>query len=254
MVPQEGVRQWAPISQEEGYAVYNDDHDLFKGAVEESKASFEKTDQRTIRKQNMVSIETGALTLDNPLIKLALYPPLVQTVSNYLGMVPVLYKVSLFYSENESWTDSSSQFYHRDHDDVTQVKAILFISDVTEDAGPLTVVPRKPSTMASKAINYKPKGSRVEDDKMRQLVGGNNIKPLLGPAGTMTLVDTSRCFHLGSRPGRDSRLALFIQYVTPFAFRFPFYGKEPVLFPDLCKPDDPSWKKLLLPRYVDTKH
>ena len=45
---------------------------------------------------------------------------------------------------------------------------------------------------------------------------------LSGPAGTVDFVDTSRCFHFGSRvdaDGRPRRIAVF-QYLTPYSFKF----------------------------------
>jgi hypothetical protein len=55
---------------------------------------------------------------------------------------------------------------------------------------------------------------------MLAAVRPEEIHPLVGPRGTVALVDTSRCFHMGSRLIEDSALrvlALF-QYVGPVAF------------------------------------
>jgi hypothetical protein len=43
----------------------------------------------------------------------------------------------------------------------------------------------------------------------------------VGPAGTVAVVDTSRCFHYGSRVAEDAspRLVTVLQYLSPFSFR-----------------------------------
>jgi hypothetical protein len=52
-------------------------------------------------------------------------------------------------------------------------------------------------------------------------VGDRDRHLMVGAAGTVAFVDTSRCFHYGSRvnAGAPSRLVAVFQYLSPFSFR-----------------------------------
>jgi hypothetical protein len=65
------------------------------------------------------------------------------------------------------------------------------------------------------------KGHRVADEFVDELAG-SAVTALEGPAGTVHFVDTSRCFHFGSRvdQGGTPRRVFVAQYLTPYAFRF----------------------------------
>ena len=55
---------------------------------------------------------------------------------------------------------------------------------------------------------------RLADDTFSE----TSIVSMTGKTGTLAFVDTSRCFHAGSRPGSTSRLVATFQYVTPMAY------------------------------------
>ena len=51
--------------------------------------------------------------------------------------------------------------------------------------------------------------------------GEGDLVPCTGPAGTLAIGDTSRCFHFGRRPGQRRRRVVMLQYLTAFASVFP---------------------------------
>lgn len=75
--------------------------------------------------------------IDSPFIKLALDPTLLSIIANYIGMVPVIYTMELYYSAPNSFggEPKGSQCYHLDHEDVWSSKVFLFIDDVDEALG-----------------------------------------------------------------------------------------------------------------------
>jgi hypothetical protein len=64
---------------------------------------------------------------------------------------------------------------------------------------------------------------RLTDEQVQAAVGTPREHVILGPTGTTVFVDTSRCFHFGSRvaAGAPPRLAAMIQYQTPYSFMLP---------------------------------
>jgi hypothetical protein len=47
-----------------------------------------------------------------------------------------------------------------------------------------------------------------------------------GPPGSAVFIDTSRCFHYGSRPAPQPRLLLYAQYLDPFCSVFAVAGRQ----------------------------
>jgi len=181
------------------------------------------------------------LDLESPFLKLALHPLLLACAAQNIGMLPILANLQLWYSPNVNIEDDGSQLFHLDYADVRQMKVFVFIDDVTIDSGPLTVLGATSSAKVCNAINYKLSSDqmRVKDETIHQIVGEDDIHPLIGPSGTMGFVDTGRCFHFGSRHGKMLRAVLIIQYLSPFAFYLPWNWKKRTKFSRLANPNTP---------------
>lgn len=161
----------------------------------------------------------GDLSLDTPLLRLALRSDILDTVVSYLGTVPLLRSVQVFYSGLQERAPISSQLFHADADDIRQVKIFVLCSRVAEENGPLTILGAEQSHHARRATRYQFR-SRLTDEQVEQAAGVGAAVALVGEPGTTCFVDTSRCLHYGSRvkPGAAPRLLAMIQYLTPYAF------------------------------------
>lgn len=163
-------------------------------------------------------------TLDSPYLRLGLDEGVIGSVTAYLGVVPVLTTFEIWYSAHGQDTPKSSQLWHLDPADTTQIKLWVHCSDVGPESGPLTIVDAATSDRFAERIGYRYDSARyrVDDEEMRAGVGEDAIVPLTGETGTVGLVDTSRCFHFGSRvsAGATPRRMVMFQYLTPYAFEF----------------------------------
>ncbi len=174
------------------------------------------------RKTFLVDVlPSGALPPDSVFLRFALTPGIIAAVSRYLGVVPVLTAVKVFHSDATVAAPISSQLYHCDGDDVAQIKVFVHCGNVTPESGPLTILPADASATVRKATAYQYR-SRLTDEQVERVCPVPPV-PALGPAGTVCLVDTSRCFHFGSRvaPGAPPRLVVMLQYQTPYSFMLP---------------------------------
>src|SRR5262245_57786395 len=157
------------------------------------------------------------------LVDFALSDPLLSVVTNYLGMIPRLTRVDLVYSIPRLMPDEhiASQLFHQDPEGVRQAKLFLYVFDVAEEHGPFMFIPASRSEEIVPAIRHHrqqagaPDEVRYRDEEVQAQGGLADVVRLKGPAGTASVVDTSRCLHAGSRirPGYF-RLCLFIQYCT----------------------------------------
>jgi hypothetical protein len=176
------------------------------------------------RKRFLINmLDSATLDGEHPAVRLALRPDILASVVSYMGTVPVLSSVQVFYSGVLEDEPISSQLYHCDADDTRQVKIFVLCSDVGHANGPLTLLDADRSAVVRKATGYTFK-SRLSDQDVDAALGRSaEAVELVGPPGTMCLVDTSRCFHFGSRvePGAAPRLVTMIQYLSPHAFTLP---------------------------------
>jgi hypothetical protein len=148
-------------------------------------------------------------------------PAILNGVMRYLGDVPLLQGVKLFWTpKNEKMV--SSQQWHLDGGDIRQLKLFLYLNDIDEGAGPLTIIPAEESRQVVKKLNYV-KG-KLPDDQVANLVPRDKWISLTGSAGTLVVCDTSSCFHFGGRARDGERLFLEFHYSTSAPF---FYNKIP---------------------------
>jgi hypothetical protein len=194
--------------------------------------------------QNLVVEEE--LTLDSPLLEFALSPEIVGPVAAYLDIVPVLGGIDVWCSL-PTRKAKSSQLWHLDAADSIQIKVWVHCSDIGAESGPLTALSATASSELAERIGYRfDQGHRVPD-QVFETVSADDMIAFEGPAGTVDFVDTSRCFHFGSRvrEGAPPRRAAVFQYVTPYAFRFEDH-REDALFRHLGVGEQDELRRLVL--------
>jgi hypothetical protein len=149
----------------------------------------------------------------------------VGPIAAYLGVVPILTDVDVWYSAHHPKAPKSSQLWHLDHADTTQIKVWVHVDDIDQRSGPLTGLDATTSQAVAQATDYNFSDSyRLADDA----VPTDDLVAFTGPAGTVDFIDTSRCFHFGSRVaagGRPRRVAM-LQYLTPYAFKFSDHRRQ----------------------------
>jgi hypothetical protein len=170
-------------------------------------------------------------------------------VSAYLGVVPVLNTVDVWHSRSVGGDPRSSQLFHLDNADVSQIKLFVHCTDVADTSGPLSVLDAARSRRLAKKTGYRIGDGRISDERAGEVLG-EAAEPirLTGPAGTAHFVDTSRCFHFGSRVERDSpaRTVAMFQYLTPYAFAFTRDHREEAPHRRLATAELPELQRLVL--------
>ena len=192
-------------------------------------------------------LDPATLTLDSAVVRFALRPEILSAVSDYLGVVPFLGTISVYHSDTTEGDPTSSQLFHCDGDDVTQVKVFVYCSDVDAGSGPLTVLDARTTRAVQLRTGYEFR-ERLTDDQVRQAVSAATKHAILGPTGTTLFLDTSRCFHFGSRvtPGAPPRLVTMVQYQTPYSFMLPIAAEAVLPFRRLLAPSLTPLQRLVL--------
>jgi hypothetical protein len=183
-------------------------------------ANLEKLKVKANKRFMMKLLDQKTLTLDTPFMRLALHPDIINAVSAYLGLVPILQFVNVYFSSESGEQLSKSQLYHCDSDDLEQVKVWVLCEEVTLDTGPLTLLPAAESDVVRRTVGYR-YDMLLTDDQVSEILGGlDSPRQFTGPAGTVGFFDTSRCLHFGSRftDPTMTRLIVMLQYITPSSF------------------------------------
>ena len=164
----------------------------------------------------LINVLKNEAILDHAsLMELALAPRLVQIASEYIGSVPLLSAVRLWWTPPNT-SIAESQKYHCDREDTKQLKVFAYVSEATPQTGPLTILPADVSTGVKARLPFTFKRYRFSDSEI-EAAGGREPVVLTGPAGTAFCVDTSRCLHYGARSNVEPRLLLMLQYTDSLA-------------------------------------
>jgi hypothetical protein len=144
-------------------------------------------------------------------------------VSHYLQCIPML-STTLpsgirFVESNAAFDDQpdkprDSQLYHIDYYSLPNVYILVLLRDTTPEHGPWTFLPRSVSQKARVALNYwsRQRGYRVSDEDVYAVVDQKQVIEFCYPRGTVLFIESSGCFHYGSRNSIKPRFQLMIGY------------------------------------------
>ena len=147
----------------------------------------------------------------------------LSVVSYYLQSIPVL-STALpagirFVESNAAFDDQpdkphDSQLYHIDYYSLPNVYILVLLRDTTPQHGPWTFLPRSVSQKARRALNYwsRQRGYRVSDEDVYSVVDRKEAIEFCYPRGTVLFIESSGCFHYGSRNSIKPRFQLMLGY------------------------------------------
>jgi hypothetical protein len=153
----------------------------------------------------------------------AMSSDVLAAVANYLQCVPAL-STTLppgirFVESNDAFDDQpdkpkDSQLYHIDYYSLPNVYVIVLLRDATPEHGPFTFLPRSATQKAMKALGYwsQARGYRVSDEDIYSVVDRKDVVEFCYPRGTVLFIESSGCFHYGSRNSVKPRFQLMIGY------------------------------------------
>jgi hypothetical protein len=142
----------------------------------------------------------------------------------------------------------SSQLWHIDYHADPLIYVIVAVRDIGPDDGPLNFLDQATSDRVSAALGYRSRGApyRVADEVMQAHVGRDEVRRFVAPRGTVMFLDSSRCFHFGSRKPANPRYQLQYAYLSPVRNDFSELIRPQVSFP--VRSHDPLSRRLALDR------
>lgn len=180
---------------------------------------------------------------------------LLATVANYLKCIPAL-STTLppgirFVESNEAFDDQpdrpkDSQLFHIDYYSLPNVYVIVLLRDTTPQHGPWTFLPRSVSQKVAKDLGYwgRRRGYRVSDQDVYSAADRKDAIEFCYPRGTVLFIDSSACFHYGSRNSIKPRFQLMLGYSGVCRTDFSEAILPPKVYP--TRPADSRLRKMVL--------
>jgi hypothetical protein len=168
------------------------------------------------KKQHLQALLSGRdFRKHQVVLDFALSRPVIEAAAGYFETAPVLYSIVLFWTPPND-TILSSQRYHLDGEDLSQLKLFVNVKEVGPANGPLSFlsapVTKEVLDSLSRHRRLNAATETFDDDLVSQGTKGQGPIAAIGPAGSGVFVDTSRCLHYGSRKNTEGRCVLMIKY------------------------------------------
>jgi len=163
------------------------------------------------------------LTADNPLVNFALQVQVLRIVSAYLKQVPFIEYVMLTLSKYTGEPLKSSQLWHLDYDNTSMVKLFVYLTDVTSvEPGPFTFI----DAVTSKNIKNSFITRHLPDNEVFSYVEKNSVRQMTKPKLSCFMVDTTRCYHMGSRLQEGHHRLMYTALYTGLPPIYYWSGRE----------------------------
>lgn len=162
---------------------------------------------------HLVSYPQG-MAADDPLLRVALDRKLLDIVSCYLGLWPLLYSVGAWLNYPTDAPPEQSQLWHRDPEDLRLIKVFIYLVDVDEQCGPFTYIPRTHPFGEEASVSPRlERKKRMGDDRMTRFIPPEKWRVCTGPANTMIIADTIG-YHRGGKPIAGRRILITFTYTS----------------------------------------
>ena len=161
------------------------------------------------------------------LVDFATSPPMIAAVTPVFGYVPLLSGllprgVRLMESSTTFDPDADgpwreSQLYHLDYHSSPTVYVVVALRDIGPDDGPLHFLGASASRRVAEALNYGSRGVpyRLSDADVYSIVDEEEVHRFSAPRGTVLFIESSACFHFGSRRPEKPRYQMQYAFVSP---------------------------------------
>lgn len=180
------------------------------GTGSEENTFFDRANPKTIR----FDVDSNRLFQHEIVQNLAADPKVLKIAQDYLGKLPVLDFVAMWWhTKSESPDKEAAQYFHFDMERLRWIKFFFYVTDVDKDSGPHVFVPKSHRDfglpLKLRSLGY----TRLEDAQVEGVYPRNSWKEFVGPKGSMIVEDT-RGLHKGKHVHSGDRLVFQLQFTT----------------------------------------
>lgn len=197
--------------------VFGDDV-LFRAAAHEAQALYDRPREEQdaaagTKATFLTKLATGSYPIDHPFARLALHPNALAVANGYLELRSTLRALDLWLTKPTEGPAIQTQLWHRDADDVMNVKMFVYFTDVKPEAGPLVYAPRTHPLGNRRRLPEHDEQGRSDDAQLARVAPESDWILCEGRRGTVVFADTCG-FHKQQKPDSAERLLLVSHYVS----------------------------------------
>ncbi len=194
------------------------DASVFAAAAEEARRLYAEPRQRADAEEGskatfLTKLATGSFDAAHPFVRAALHPNALSVANGYLRLRSTLRSLDLWLTEPTPGPAIQTQLWHRDADDLLNVKMFVYFTDVRRAAGPLCYAPRTHPLGDRRQLPEGDERARSTDEQLAHVVPEPEWVLCEGSPGTVVFADTCG-YHKQLKPEGDERLLLVAHYVS----------------------------------------
>jgi hypothetical protein len=191
---------------------------LFDAAAAEAQTLYDrprdKVDAAAGTKATFLTkLATGSYPIDHPFVRLALHPNALAVANGYLELRSTLRALDLWLTQPTEGPAIQTQLWHRDADDVMNVKMFVYFTDVKPEAGPLMYAPRTHPLGSRRRLPEQDEQGRSDDAQLAEVSPADEWVLCEGKRATVVFADTCG-YHKQLKPESGERLLLVSHYVS----------------------------------------
>jgi hypothetical protein len=158
--------------------------------------------------------------LSHVFARIALHPRALAVANGYLGLRSTLRALDVWHTQPTPGPAIQTQLWHRDGDDVVNVKMFVYFTDVRLGAGPLCYARGTHPFGARRELPEGDEQSRSTDEQLAQVAPESTWTLCEGAPAAVVFADTCG-YHKQVKPESDERMLLVAHYVSgrPFVPR-----------------------------------
>jgi len=153
-------------------------------------------------------IDKKIILNDPKIINLVKSKELNDIIMSYLREKIEIANISIWLSRKKELHGSPN--FHLDSAGYGNARLYIYLNDVNEGCGEFTYINKKESLKVLKNSGYHAKS--FSDIDFFKFTSKYNLNKVIGKAGTVFLIDTTRCFHMGSRCISGDRFVLIVNF------------------------------------------
>lgn len=154
-------------------------------------------------------------------------PEVVAAVAPTFGFVPQLSGIlprgvrlmesSTKFDPDADGPPRESQLYHLDFHSSPTVYVVVALRDIGPDDGPLHFLGAGASRRVAEALDYGARGVpyRLTDEQVMSIAEPSEVHRFSVPRGTILFIESSACFHFGSRRPANDRYQVQYAFTSP---------------------------------------
>ena len=156
-------------------------------------------------------------SIGHPFARIALDSRALSVANAYLRLRATLRALDVWHTHPTPGPAIQTQLWHRDGDDVVNVKMFVYFTDVKLGAGPLCYARGTHPYGARRELPEGDEQARSNDEQMREVVPDDAWTLCEGKPGTVVFADTCG-YHKQVKPESDERMLLVAHYVSGSPF------------------------------------